>query len=555
MALEPLEFSGTPRSVPQLTSADREMGEVLKETGDDQKTLAALPLLNQFIQSHPDYGDAYSLRAYITMCLAPRPNLEEVKSDIDAAQSHGGRFFDERDSLSILGKLAFLKGDYATALADLEKAAEADFSSAGKIFGIEGVKPAMEGKPCTWTLADLDRLSTAFPHDWRPIALRGLYYQFFTTFSEEYYPDARAQFEKAALLAPTNAVPQYLLGELQMKSSFWTKKAWSSDAARDQSYRSAIVFYTKAITLNPTYEPAYAARAEAYLNLKRNTLAIKDFDKVLQLDPDNGTAHADRGVAEQDDGQLYRAISDFGDALRLEKDDGDFVPNLYEYRGDAYVGTRNYRSAIEDYSTAITKRLDQEIILLSLRQIRALYPEVSEMPDATLLRKLNTHFAPQFETWTFDKLLTEQNKGWQPTLLRDLYQKRGVAYLKMGNYRRGILDFRRIYVGFPDSADFTERWRTIGSAQSGKTYAIDVRRSEVLPSKPVQLWVKETEVRGSSNVIAFGIDCNSEKIRTDSSVSYNAGGGVSGSSDYSSGWSSVVPDSIGEQLWNGVCVE
>jgi hypothetical protein len=136
VALEPLEFSGSPRPTPQLTSAGREMGDVLNGTGDDNKTLASLRLLDR---CHPDYADACSRRAYITMCLAPEPDLDAVKSDIDAARSHGGgRFFDGRDSLLILGEIAFLKKDYTGAL-DRSRSRRDRLVRGGEIFGIDGV--------------------------------------------------------------------------------------------------------------------------------------------------------------------------------------------------------------------------------------------------------------------------------------------------------------------------------------------------------------------------------------------------------------------------------
>ena len=82
----------------------------------------------------------------------------------------------------------------------------------------------------------------------------------------------------------------------------------------------------KAIQLDPKFERAYAARAEVYLELKQDTLAIKDFDKVLN--PDNTTAPSDRGLANLEIGQYYSAISDFDDAIRLKQEGDIYLPNL-----------------------------------------------------------------------------------------------------------------------------------------------------------------------------------------------------------------------------------
>ncbi|WP_236657163.1 tetratricopeptide repeat protein [Acidisarcina polymorpha] len=230
---------------------------------------------------------------------------------------------------------------------------EEDLDTADNIFNIQGTEPSKTSDFCTWNLTDLSLLSANAPKDWRSFALVGLYYQFFTTFGESTFPQATAAFQKASILNPRTAVVPYLQGELHMATAFWTKKAWASDAARDAFYRAAIPSFTRAIQLDPGFAKAYAARAEVYLNLKQDALAIKDFDKALSLKPDISTALSDRGIAHLELGQYYPAISDFGDAIRA-KDEGDsYISTLYANRGDTYVKVRDYQRAIDDYSTAL----------------------------------------------------------------------------------------------------------------------------------------------------------------------------------------------------------
>ena len=78
LTLGPPEFSGSAPSLPAITPADREMGELLSKSGGDDKLLATVPLLDEFIRRHPEYADAYSLRAYITMCLASPGMLQVI---------------------------------------------------------------------------------------------------------------------------------------------------------------------------------------------------------------------------------------------------------------------------------------------------------------------------------------------------------------------------------------------------------------------------------------------------------------------------------------------
>ena len=66
--------------------------------------------------------------------------------------------------------------------------------------------------------------------------------------------------------------------------------------------------------------------------------------------------------------------------------------------------------------------------------------------------------------------LTEQNGGWAIGLLNELYEKRGDTYLRLSDYRQGVLDFRRIFEGIPNFADSTDRWRELGKTADQENY-------------------------------------------------------------------------------------
>lgn len=550
---EPPEMRGSPKSFTEPSPADTAFFDVLKQAGKGF-TDVNLPLLDKFIVDYPTYANAYYWRANAEACGIKPSNLVKAKDDLQAALSHKGdssSMFEEKEVLSLLAKIAVSEGHPTAALDFLERAMRADLDSADKIFNIQGVVPEKTSDFCTWNLTDLNALSSSAPKDWRPLALLGLYYQFFTTFNESYYPQATAAFQKAALINGRTPVVPYLMGQLHTKSAFWTKKAWASDSARNDIYRASIPLFTKALQLDSGFEPAYAARAEAYLELKQDTSAIRDFDKVLSLHPDNTTAHSDRGIAKADLGQYYAAISDFGDSIRNKADGDVYLPTLYENRADAYVKVQDYRRAIDDYSSAIESRLESQVMLLSLTQFRGLYPEYAAVSDDVLVQKLNRRFAPQYEAAAFNKLLTQDNGKWGVSLLNDLYEKRGDTYLKIGDYRRSILDFQRIFVGMPNYGDATERWRALGTFGHGEKYFLDAKNSEMLSDQSPRIWVKRVGAK-QSEVMAFALDCSSRKLRTDSSVIYDSNNNVVGGSEVS-GWSDVAPDTLGEQLWTGAC--
>ena len=552
---EPPEMKGSAKVLPTPSDADKAFWDVLKQGGNKGFTEANLPVLDKFIQDYSSYADGYYWRANAEMCGSKPPNLVKAKSDLEAALGHegsGNSTLEEKEVLSLLAKIEAANGRYTAALDLLEKATVKDLGSASSIFNIQGISPETTSDFCTWNLTDLRLLASNAPKDWRPLALEGLYYEFFTTFNESYYTQATAAFQKAALLNPRIPVIPYLRGELYIKSAFWTKKAWSSDAARNDIYRASLPFFTKAIQLAPNFEPAYAARAEAYLQLKQDTWAIKDFNKVLSIDSDNTTAHSDRGLANLEVGQYYAAISDFGDAIRTKQDEDIYLPNLYENRADAHVKVHDYRRAIVDYSSAIELRIDTQVMLWNLAQFRGLYPEYASVPDDVLLQKLNRRFAPQYEASAFKKLMTQDNGKWGVSLLNDLYEKRGDAYLSIGDYRHGILDFQRIFVGMPNYGETTERWRPLGVFGHGEKFYLDVKASEPLSDRFSRMWVKRVGDK-RSDVMAFELDCSSRRLRVTSNVVYDANNNTVGGSNAGEGWSDVAPDTLGEQLWNGTC--
>ncbi len=353
--------------------------------------------------------------------------------------SHSGRVYNSTNYYSLLSKIDLAKANYIEAVDYLEKAMVRDLDSADRMFNIEAVAPEKTSKFCVWNLTDLDALIARLPTDYRPRLFRGLYYEFFTSFKEDYYSPAMQNFQKAALLKPSSPLPQYLIGRLYSKASIWTKNAWASDEGRDEQFRNAAQAYTKAIQLDSKFLPAYEHRASDYLNLKQYQQALKDYDTILTLDPENTTAYADRGLAKLDTGNNWEAIFDFGDAIRREKEGASYLPTLYENRADAYVNLGQYNEAVSDYNKAIELRFGGMTISLSLNQIRRLYPEYDQVSDEMLLHKIHDLFWPNMDYVGFAKQLTQRNGGWAISMLNELYEKRGDTYLKSGNFRRGIL--------------------------------------------------------------------------------------------------------------------
>ena len=494
------------------------------------------------------------MRATFAACDLNSRDFPAISSDIKTAISlPGQRLYGPTDYYPLLGKIEIATGQYDKARDSLEKAMLRDLSSADKIFSIDGVEPTKTSKFCAWNLADLDTLISKFPRDYRPLLFHGLYYKFFTTFKETYYAKALQDFQKAALLNPASPLPQYFIADLYTKAAFWTKKAWASDAGRDEPTRNSIQAYTKAIQIDPKFLPAYEGRASGYLNLKQYRQSIRDFDKVLELNEDTTAAYSDRGIDKLELGEYFAAISDFQEAIR-RKDPGDiFVSTLYEDTGDAHVKLGLFPDAIADYTKAIERYVANDIFLLSLHQIRLLYPEYDLVSDEVLCRKLNVLFYPQMEYEVFAKQLMEKNGKWSVSMLNELYEKRGDAYLQAGDYRRGVMDLNRIFKGIPNFADATDRWRLLGIHTDGGDMYLDTQTAD-FSTNPIRFWVK-TVGKKETETSAYDLDCTSKRINETGTIAHDSAGKVVRSSDESSGWQRIIPDTIGERLYNGACTK
>lgn len=286
---EPPELTGEPKRIMKLTGAQRQFGEIVGELSDGEKAKAARPKLNELIEEHPDYSDAYLMRAMCDLCMLDGRDyasaLRDVAMAISTHSANAGQtmYGNLADHYSLRGKIEFALGQYREAMNDLEAAMRVDFDSATSIFNTGAVEPERTSKQCTWNLTDLDTLVARFPNDYRPLLLRGLYFMFFSTFNEDYYAKAMPEFQKAAALNPKSPLPHYFIGNLYTKASFWTKAAWSSDEGRNEAKRKAIQAYTKAIQLNPKFMKAYEGRASAFYVLKQNQQAIRDYAEFLSL--------------------------------------------------------------------------------------------------------------------------------------------------------------------------------------------------------------------------------------------------------------------------------
>jgi len=561
--IEPPELTGAPKQFIKPTPTLREFGAIVTSISekDREKSKAAEDKLSKFIEQHPAYSDALFLRATINLCILDNRDYPAILRDINASISthqsdrNDNIYSDLTDHYSLSGKVKMLLGQRKEALSDLEAAMKINLSRADKIFNVSGTEPTRTSNACEWNLGDFDALISAFPNDYLPVLLRGLYFKSFTGFSAEgkYYPEAAQDFDKAATLKPKSPLPRYFLGTLYVRASIFTVAAASSQESQDAIRKKAIVAFTDAIHADAEFLPAYEERASQYLEVRDYQRAVADYDQVLRFDPENKTAYADRGLTELETQRYTAAIADFSNAIRRKKDDDASLEYSYEHRADAYAAIGDWPHAIADYGETIRLKFGRESFLMSLKQIRALYPEYDHVSDGVLLRKLRDLFLPQMDYQVFANAVMKNEGKWAIGDLHDLYQKRGDAYVRNNDFRRAARDFERIYKGLPDYAESIDKWRVYSNNREGAEQQIDVKRVRLSGILPAGLMLRTLAKDGTYVVRAYEFDCDKAKLNLSSNTIYGADDKAVKYSEAGSGWRTVTPGTQEQRLFNGMC--
>lgn len=567
------EFNAENDTINDVSAQDKKLAEemvpIFKEMGDGKdiaKNKEAVSALGKIIGKYPEYSDTYFMRAIISILVADK-DYQKILSDIDnAIKFHSSiKYKSAYDSTagmySLRAKVDILSGNYQQAVWDLETAIKADPSKIRDVFNAGGVKPEDDSNPTALQKKDLDLLIAKYPDDYRTYMFRGLFYGFFTTFDEKYFALANKDLKEALKINPQSALINYLLGKTGQKIAFWTKAAWSDVSGitgakggfREQANKVALNYFKNAIKLDPKFTDAYAQVAESFYSLKQYSEAIPYYDKVIERQPENAGAYNDRALAKKYINKYYDAISDFSEAIkhkRLKPNISLGLDNTYENRAVAYVKVNNYDSAIEDYSSAIGLKFASQVFLMSVPQIRAIYPEFNNISDQDLLEGLRQKYFSNMSAADFSGQYQKNNKPFEDFVLAGLYSSRGDTYLSAGNFKKAATEYARALHDW--SKYVPDRWKVI-SKTSDSEHAVDVQTLDFAQGNIVSLWVKALNPNTQNySQLNYQIDCSGRKIKSASATLYNSRGNVIYTSP-AQDWQNIVPESIGEVLYKGMC--
>ena len=117
-------------------------------------------------------------------------------------------------------------------------------------------------------------------------------------------------------------------------------------------YEQAIEEFNSAIAHDPDYSSAYNNRGNAYYRLSNYQRAIEDYDRAIALDPEKAFAYMGRAQIYHDAMELHKAIEDYSRAIRYAPDSNNRA-KMYNDRGIAYYGLRQYEKALSDFEQAL----------------------------------------------------------------------------------------------------------------------------------------------------------------------------------------------------------
>lgn len=560
--LEPEEMRVEPLPIKkiELTAPERMLGDALKAS-DNSKPSTLLPALNQILAQYPDFSDGYVMRAF-ALCDAGNDRAA-ISADVGRAlKSVSGSRAGKTPFGSLLAtraKIEYLNGDYVAAINDLEQATRSDLSKALEFSNSGGVKPEKTGPVCVWTETDLDELVQRFARDYRPYLFRGLYHGFFVFFEQNETTKKALlsrtfdDFDTAAKINPASALPHLFKAEVFLKTFFFQMMS-IYDPQHDQLNNTMINLLDQILAFDNENVWALKERALMYSHLKKWRQAIADYDRALVADPKDLVSLNDRALAKIEIGDTFAAILDLSEVIKKGERQLQHSES-YQARADAYIKTRQWDLSVRDLTAALSLELGGQVLLANIRQFRALYPEYRTATDDAVARKLQQTFYPDWKYEDFaGKFLTGNGSfGFPNFVIGDLFLKRSDANLKAGNWHAAKLDFRRAARGYNDATDAIDRWREIGPLKNARLY-IDMKTFNDERGEAVNIWVKQARDENSPySVQQFELNCGARRIRTISSASYDGIGNLTGSYEGRSGWAAVVPDTLGETLYDGVC--
>ena len=404
-----------------------------------------LAQLDRLISENPKEAFLHSLKA-MYLLISKAADLQQVIKEIDLGLPSPGEAADamaipNSGLLQMRAKANLNNAAYDLAVDDLMKAVTLTGQNFVDVFNTGGVKPTDSGNPTSMNGADFDTLVQHLPGDWRPLAMRGLFKLSFWRFGGEAINNSLSDLNEAMSLAPNESKPKRFLAYAYENAAFQE----FNEQQKAMLNQRAIQMRRAALKSDPQSVEDSASLGQDLLDTGQLQGSIEYFSRAIAINPKQSVNLNGRGVAEKNAGKFAEAVQDFTAAIAIlqpQPKKESSIENNYEHRAEANQKLGKTALAIEDYGSAIGYQLANSVFLMSLAELRDLYPELADIPDTDLLEQLRVRYDPQMDGATFSNQV-KNNKKYETFLLGDLYSARANAEKAIGDDFSANKDFAR----------------------------------------------------------------------------------------------------------------
>ena len=201
----------------------------------------------------------------------------------------------------------------------------------------------------------------------------------------------------------------YFYSKFSFSAEFYFKKG-KTELYDKEDYKNALIHFSKAIELNPSYTDAYCNRALAKGNLKDYKGAIGDYDIAIELNPSDTEAYAGRAMIKYYSGDFQGVIDDCNKVIALNP--SEMLSVSFNYRGLAKANLSDYQGAIQDYNKAIELNPSFAKTYNNRGYIKGhLSDHEGAIQDYSKAIQLDTSWAEAYSNRGLEKNKTEDYKG------------------------------------------------------------------------------------------------------------------------------------------------
>ena len=255
---------------------------------------------------------------------------------------------------------------------------------------------------------------------------------------------------------------EYNTASNTLSASDWLRKGYNAGELKE--YDNAILYFQKAIELDPKYSEAYYNLGTTYTNKGNLDKAIQCYKKAIELNPQISIVYNNMGVAYEEKGDNEKAIKCYEKAIEID-------PNyslVYFNLGISYSEKGNIDKAITSYENAI--ELDPKYSM-AYNNLGLIYNDKGNIDKAILLFKKSIEIDPMYSM---------------------AYNDLGVVYSEKGNIDKAILLLEKAIELDPKNSTAYRNLGTVYSAKGDTEKQIEYyKRAAQLGDIDAQKWLTQ----------------------------------------------------------------